>query len=351
MHREELYKDMKWKKKTKRWHDNNCQRIARKKRIRDNYRKVSSRDNLFKGELLEAPNNFSLLNNTDETLKYFDDILVSINKKVLHQRIHIDVSAIEKVTVDALIYLIALMENYKLVKALNIKFSGNFPKNNEAKQVFIESGFLNYVNSPERRLPDNSSKIRIVVGKKNLSEVSKCISDFLIQEFKIKMKYTIFMQKILVELMSNSYHHAYPDDIEKNVWPKWYLYAEHIGEYVRIIFADTGKGITGTVRKKLREKILRYDDSLIIESSFDNDSFIRTETKMDYRGNGLPGIKEILRYSPIGKMNVISGKGKVSFINYNGILVTEKKELKNKILGTIYVFECREGDLIDYAKN
>lgn len=73
-------------------------------------------------------------------------------------------------------------------------FSGNLPSNKEAEIVYTESGFMDYVKSRVKRLP-NKSKMRIVSGTSNLPTTSKAVCDFIINE----LLFMVFWQRKAIE--------------------------------------------------------------------------------------------------------------------------------------------------------
>jgi anti-sigma regulatory factor (Ser/Thr protein kinase) len=210
--------------------------------------------------------------------------------------------------------------------------------------VYTESGFIDYVKSKVKRLP-NKSKMRIVSGTLNRPSISKDVCDFIMEELSINKQAVLFVQKILVELMSNSFHHAYPEDNTDIMYPKWYIYAEHVDNKIRVVFTDTGKGIAGTVRKRFMERVFNIKDEDLIYFAFQPDHFIRTETKLSHRGNGLPGIMDIINESPIQSFWVFSGKGGLNVDKKNDQNKLTKLSFNHKIYGTIVVFEFKEAIL------
>jgi anti-sigma regulatory factor (Ser/Thr protein kinase) len=289
-------------------------------------------------KIYTVPTIFSIIDNPNETIKYFKIIYDDIFKKIPEAIFLIDSLEVQHVTVDALVYLIAIMENMKLVKSMKYDFEGNLPGNQAAKSVYTESGFMDYVESKVKKLPNNS-KMRIVSGTMNLPSVSKAVCDFIIKELSITRQDIQFVQKILVELMSNSYYHAYPDEKVDIMFPKWYIYAEHMDNKIRIIFTDTGKGITGTIRRRFTERVFNIKDEELLQLAFQPDSFIRSETKLAHRGNGLPGIKSVIDESPIQAFWVFSGGGGLLFENKNNQKNLTKLHFEHKIYGTTVVFE------------
>ncbi len=348
-------------KKRKQWkkilHDRRCQKLGRKKTKRHSrhsntvLRKTLSknRNGQYHGpdeKRYIAPERFSLIDNANDTIEYFNNIYDGIKKKKLKTKFHIDSSKVNHVTVDALIYLIAIMDNMKLNRILKYEFYGNLPQGYAARMVYLDSGFMNYVQSALKRLPNNTFKVRIVSDDKARPTLSKKICLFAMEKFEVLQKDVLFIQKILVELMSNSFYHAYPEDVKEEMISKWYLYAECINGTMRIIFADTGKGITGTIRKRFLEKVSRINDCDLLETAFQPGNFIRTETRIPHRGNGLPGIKKVVENSPITSFWAFSGRGAIRIGGQKGNKILTKYRFEHKIHGTIYIFEFGKESMI-----
>lgn len=135
----------------------------------------------------------------------------------------------------------------------------------------------------------------------------------------------------------------------KEMYSKWYLYAEHVKDKVRIIFADTGRGIAGTVRRKKSEKVREFifglKDEDLLYHAFQPGNFIRTETREFHRGNGLPGIKPIVENSPISSFWVFSGHGGLCIDGITGAKQLTKRGYLHKMYGTMVVFEFSEGGI------
>lgn len=256
------------------------------------------------------PKNFSLIDNPEETMAFFSDFAHEIERNQYGTHFFVDSRNVESVTVDALIYLIAILQNDKQNYNLNYSFSGNFPESEEAKKVYTESGFTDYVESKMKILPSSNNRMRIICGTNNHPQSAKELSRFVMESLGKEKKDIHPLQKVLVELMSNVFYHAYV----KNAFmaKKWYMYAEHEDDYVRCVFVDTGYGIAKTARKKLNEKIremlrIRLDDAKIIESIFNND--FRTSTLESYRGNGLVSVCNNVKAELFEWFQVLSGRG------------------------------------------
>ena len=288
------------------------------------------------------PRNFSLINNPEETMSFFADFAKEINRNQSKTHFIVDSRNVESVTVDSLIYLIAILQNEKQNRHMKYMFSGNFPENDAARRVYTESGFTDYVDSRMKVLPESTNTMRIICGINNNPQSAKDLSSFVIESLGKTKKDILPLQKVLIELMSNVYHHAY----EKNSFmaKKWYMYAEHIDDYVRCVFVDTGLGIAKTARKNWGEKLrllfgLQVDDVKIIQSIFKNE--FRTSTNESYRGNGLVSVRENIKADIFEVFQVLSGRGRCVFPKDPDPNEMLTYCYSNKLYGTLYEFIIR----------
>lgn len=332
---------MKRKKKRKKWHDIRCKKMKiKKKKIKGkkcrSYKKVNKEVNKEETHI-QVPENFSLINNIDETTLFFNNFIAEIKKERKKNVFFINSYNVKYVTVDALIYLIAVMKNIKIIVQMMYTFKGNLPKNNDASMLYKESGFISYFKSKMNKLPKSTEKMQIKSGKKNDPETAREFCEFVMEKLSKERKDILDLQKVLIELMSNVYHHAYNKDELMHKY--WYMYAECNGGIVRFVFADTGAGIASTVRKNFIEKIgmkfgIKKTDGELIESTLNGD--FRTETEERNRGNGLSGVKKMVSGEMFRNFTIISGKGFCK-IDSDGLII--KSNCNNTIYGTIYTFD------------
>lgn len=342
---------MKHKKKLKIWHDRHCKKLQQKKYHRKHTKGVSfnSITPRYTSPLLDydqkqnsltedVPSSFSFLYNTEETIDFFSNFIKDIKKKLYKNIFNINSQNVDNVTVDALIYLIAIMRNIKINSEMLYTFRGNLPNNKLCCDIYNECGFMSFVKSKSKQLPISTDKMKIITGTKNDSYIASTFCRFVMDKLNKTQVDTISLQKILIELMSNVYHHAYNNDelMRKN----WYIYAEYIDNCVRFVFVDTGIGIARTVRKNFIEKIQRLigtdtSDGDLIYSTLMGD--FRTETNDDHRGNGLSGVRELATTGLFRNFTVISGSGQCSISNNSKNL--KKVDYNNKIYGTIFIFD------------
>lgn len=326
----------------KSWLDARSRRMQNKKKIKGHYsgRKSSrgvkqKRDRTGYAFYATAPENFSFVSNPEETIEYFDGIISEISKKTYKRMFYIDSGEVVKVSADALIYLIAILNNLKSNLVSRYSFKGNLPSNREAEAFYVESGFLNYVKSRRIAMPEGDDRVQIISGKTTDTKLAKKVCDFVCEKFGEKKLFTLGLYKTLIELMSNTVQHAYNS---KGIMVAcWYLFARNANDSVQITFIDTGDGIPGTVRRKWFEKIPKMiTDSELIYSAFMGES--RTETKKVNRGHGLPSLYDRATKRELSDFHVLSGKGICEFVEVAGEIVFEKRDFNKSVIGTIYQF-------------
>ena len=275
-------------------------------------------------------------------MSFFIDFKNEIDRKQHGTHFFVDSRNVESVTVDALIYLIAILQNDKVNNNLKYIYSGNFPENKEAKKIYTECGFTDYVDSKMKMLPSSNERMRIICGNDNSPRQAKELCIFVMDTLGKKKKEIHPLQKVLVELMSNVYYHAY----EKHSFmaKKWYMYAEHIDDYVRCVFVDTGFGIAQTVRKSLGENLrvlfgMKIDDAKIIKSIFDSEiTTTRTALNTSYRGNGLVSVRDNVRKDIFERLQVLSGRGHCIMPKNPDPNEIVTYCYQNKLYGTLYEF-------------
>lgn len=282
-----------------------------------------------------APPQFSLVNNTDATIKYFSDIINYINRKNYDRiNIYLDVENVEVVSIDAIMYMLAVVKNTKVKH----NSRGNVPINIDAKTNFYNSGFYNYVNTNSNIIkPKDYDRIQIKQSdKSNDNRVhSREIIDFLIVKTNIMRRKWTFLYNMLSELMTNTNEHAYESD---DLLKYWYVYVEIVDNSIRFTFLDTGVGIPSTVSKNFIERIqilgINTDSDYIISAL--NGKF-KTQTGKKYRGKGLPKITDYNKNNRISKFMLLSGNGYVKYDYENQNYTSE--HIDNKLIGTLYYWE------------
>lgn len=311
-------------------------KAIRTKQIRHNTSIKSAPNFNVKNKRVEfkAPLNFSIINNATETLTFFNEIIAFIvNRQNFGKRIYIDISSITDLTIDALMYLLAIVNNLNENFKNRFSFSGNAPANPEIRKLFSESGFYSFVNRiGDEPISQNADTVQIVSGSQSNTEVAKQINDFVISKSGLNKTQLRFLYVMMVELMSNTHKHAYSNSV---LLPCWYCFAEFKKEQQQVIFTfmDTGEGIPSTVRKNFGEKLdllrLKGENKYVI-SALNGD--FRTATEKHYRGKGLPKIRDFCSDNKISNVRIITNKADVECLQNDYC----SEEMNVPLKGTLY---------------
>lgn len=142
------------KYRRKLWHDKRSRKIllnrtiekSRAKRKDGTGYKISNNLPRKKSEVIWdriiMPKNFSLVENTSETIECFDKINKKLRLNVGNSNtLSLDFSEVENLGIDAIMYLIAFMQNQ--TKRGNLKnIRGNYPKNDKAKSDMVRVALI-----------------------------------------------------------------------------------------------------------------------------------------------------------------------------------------------------------------
>lgn len=286
-----------------------------------------------------APSIFSFIENPEETNEFFINILRFISvKRNYRKNIFIDISTISKLTTDALMYLLAIINNLNENFRNSYRISGNNPMNPNANKLFEESGFYRFVRRRDSRaIVQNKDNLQILAGDKCDYSAAKRVCDFVTEKSGIDNKRKCsFLYEIITELMSNTKNHAYNKN-DVMLYPNWYCFAQYDGiNTIKFIFMDTGEGIPSTILKRFLEKI----DVLGIKSESDYvisalNSQFRTSTELKHRGKGLPRIRKHCLDSKIDNMTIITNKANVRVTNKD----LQGEDLINSLQGTLFSWD------------
>lgn len=286
---------------------------------------------------IKAPSRFDLINNPEETMAFFEEI----EKNIVISPIRIIMKDVSILSVNALLYLIAIMQNTK-ARGKIFHIEGDLPENDFCRNTFEKSGFLSYVRSKKVQLNIDSSILKISSSEKHDSEIIKKLCIFVAEKFEISRQETKTLFAVLTELIQNTIGHAYPKtnslySCNKRNKDSWFLFARYQDELntIEIAFLDTGVGIPRTVKRNFTD-ILRTlsdkSDANLIQSALEGE--FRTETKKRTRGKGLPSIYEKYKQGKLEELAIISNKGYIKG--------EERKRLPAKFSGTLFSWKIRK---------
>lgn len=287
---------------------------------------------------VEAPSNFSLIENTEAVLHFFKE-----NKKLLASRkqVGFNLRDIKKLTPDAIALLIAKVKDENFTNRLVVR--GNSPQKADLKKMFDESGFLEHVRSswvPERN--EKNVLIHQITNNKVENEIAKDISKRAVAHtFGTGEKYRPIYE-ILIECMANTKNHAGMSEGEYNWWI--FEYSNPDTKVTTISFLDLGTGIFNSipVQSFKRNAMIALKDKTGVDfiPNFNlnllTDLFegkISSKTGMEERGQGLPLIYDRSGNQQIKNFTIISNDVYVKIPSKESII------LKNKFQGTFLYWE------------
>lgn len=312
-------KQIKRRIKNKIFHDKRCQKLnaSRWKRARRKQRSAGAPNDSDR-IILRAPKELSVFDATESSLSFFESVMNTIKQCKFRSTLYFDLSQVEFITPDAVMYLIAIINNTKKLRVYEITCEGNMPKDPTAKEVFQDTGFLKFVYAPySRKLNDSTKHMKIQNGTDADSTLAGAFCEFVHNKCGKDYTDTKRLYPMIVELMTNTHQHAYNttsnSDGHLEMYCNWYIFAQDIGDAIHFVFLDTGIGIPRTVARKLHETVSDFfnanNDSVYLESALKGD-YSRTETRLNYRGKGLPGIYEDCQNGQLCNLKIISCKAK-----------------------------------------
>lgn len=328
--RQQLYKN---KKNHSGYQASNKPEKKRRSRILPSYKISDKLRNAKQRHTINVPRIFSITEATDENLLIFNEIFHCIRDA---KRIYLNMESIEIITPDALLYILSIFEYFDL-RNIEMNIKGNFPKNERALELLIQSDFFKYVSSV--KVPESSENVlQIKSGFKTDSFTVREVVNFALKHLKQKITpKSKIIYRILIEMMGNTVEHAYR--ISSNT-SRWYLMACRDDENgkIRFAFLDGGLGMPATIRKNFGDKVREVlstmtgvsTDSALIMSALQGK--FRTRTNKGYRGKGLPNIYKSYKYDKIiENLKIISNVGCIDQGN--------ECMIKDKFHGTLYTWE------------
>lgn len=284
-----------------------------------------------KPKTIDAPLNFSIVNNPDESMSFLNQSMYQIEE--LGKDILQDFRYIISVTPDALLYMMAYIESLK-VRNISYSITGSYPRQKECNRLFKESGFLEHLKDQKEELENMTTDIlTIKVGSDTESLIAQKVVKYVRKWLNLEKKDTRSIYKILIECMANTHNHAYSKSKNNH---KWYLMAYHHQNEVHFVFLDNGYGIPHTIRKNWGE-ILFGEDNKLITSALEG-KIKRSQTGQRKRGKGLPLIFKQAQDPNIKELIIIANKGYVNCKDGT------TKTLENKFKGTLLSWKFKKGE-------
>jgi hypothetical protein len=293
----------------------NLKRIRRRNRVvkelntnRRNYRQANAfgqrRDfRPFQGRKeLEAPENFSFIDNTEEMVNFLNRMEKAFGKGF---DVYVDFSKIKKLSPDSLAVLVSNMKDSKITRGLNC--SGNEPEDEQIKKKFIESGFYEIVVPRDKKEQVVSGSFRKKSNKKVQPEMIDNLVSFATKTLFGKERKCGGVTNALLETMGNTRGHAAGDSVRHETW--WaYVHCDMERKIATYCLVDNGVGIfqsrkVGRVRQVLNS--IGFTSNIDILKKMLNRQ-IESSTGISYRGRGIPSIYKSLKRGDIRNLTFIA---------------------------------------------
>lgn len=224
----------------------------------------------YKKEILLAPENFSVLDNYNESMEFLDKV---DNYSWHERRGFVDLSEVGMLTPDAVLYLLSCIDRVQK-DGNRSRLSGNAPKNDYCKKVFLKSGFFKFVNSNYEH-KDDLDILSIRTNELISAVDAGAVVQYVRTKFNIERNsVTRATYATIMEAMNNVREHAY-EGLHNN---KWWLMALSDDACERIHFSilDNGRGIPNTIRKKISDYFIGNDGELIKEPIYMTDPLVKS---------------------------------------------------------------------------
>ncbi|HMS38763.1 MAG TPA: hypothetical protein PKE69_00950 [Pyrinomonadaceae bacterium] len=332
-----LYTQSKWKKYSQIRADNEKDKKNRtheqgqgpNRRKRKNFQHNLIPKDYDHFETLIAPENFSLIENPEGVLYYLEQVRLQILRR---NQVFLDKTQIKKLTPDALVLLVASLNNKWFTRGIRI--SGNAPEDEKLKELFLQSGFFEHVKSYIPKVKSRNLMLHRISKRK--------VKPSLVKEVcLIGVNHTfgspnIFepLYEMLIECMSNTNFHAGLEKQGKYEW--WlYVYENPINKITSFSFLDLGVGIFESIPVK---EYVKFMQRIKLRSNIDlvNDLVngkIKSRTLATNRGKGIPQIFQHSKHKNIKNFKIISNNVFADFDTEN------YHKLKNPFRGTFLYWE------------
>ena len=291
-------------------------------------RRKINKNKLFK---IAPPDNFSIINNPNPSILFFEEL----QKHMLRlDPVFVEMKNISQITVDALVYYIAVLQKLKSKLTLYL-LRGSFPEDKKTLNLMTRSGFLKYFQTAENNIKIHDDFIEIKSGNIADNQIVKSICLFVMKKLDVGRIGTQKLYDIIFEMMLNTKHHAY--SVQNRNYDNWLLFLRFSPEKksIKFIFMDTGYGIPNTVRQNKLEIAKKWFSQFGVTDFNENDlvysalnGAYRTQTKEGYRGKGLPRINKAFKDGYINNLSILSSRACIKS--------NERYDLESKMIGTLF---------------
>ena len=305
-------------------------RYRRRKRVgRERATDTNSPVNRLPVVNILAPENYSLVYNTEDTIKYYNKIRDRLSSG---QRVRFDLSNVKRMTTDAIAVQIAKIKDERFNRRIPIY--GNAPKDVGLSNLFLHSGFYDHVKVSGAKPSSENKLIHEITANKVEPDIAKeaCLLG-LNHTFKNSIIFEP-LYDIIIEVMQNTNNHA---GKTRGMYDWWlHVYNHPNSSKTSYTFLDLGDGIFNslpvrTFWRETRRKLGLTSNLDLVDKLFAGE--IKSRTSRPERGKGIPQIYECAQDCVFNKFILISNDV------YANLKTHEYHLLRTKFDGTLFYWE------------
>lgn len=283
---------------------------------------------------VQAPEHYSIIYNTIETLNYFNDIRDILASG---QRVRFDLTEVRRMTTDAIAVQIAKIKDERYSRKVPI--FGNAPKEESLSNLFLHSGFYDHVRVSGAKPASDNKLIHEITANRVEPDIAKdaCLLG-INHTFKNS---SIFepLYDIIIEVMQNTNNHA---GKTRGMYDWWlHVYNHPSSSKTSYTFLDLGSGIfkslpVRTFWREAKERLHLASNLDLVERLFAGE--IKSRTSRPERGKGIPQIYECAQDKVFTKFILVSND------IFFDLKTRESKLLSTKFDGTLFYWEIDNVD-------
>lgn len=283
---------------------------------------------------ISFPPQIKLIEDPDETLKYFNEANIYYSKGY---NLNYDLSNVTNFSPESIAVFSACIASKTFTNGMASR--GNIPKNYMIRKSFMESGFFDHVNLIGTKPSSLSAELlHKVTNNKVETEIAKKMCRYIMEKANILYNDdTEPLYVILVEAMQNTNNHASAkEDTEFDWW--LYRYEDKFNKLIHFTFLDIGVGVFKSLpviswRDGLKLKLGIKSNLDLVDDLLSGK--IRSRTLRKDRGKGIPQIYDSSKDEMFENFYILS----------NDILINtktdERTELKEEYKGTLYYWTIK----------
>lgn len=304
--------------------------ISKRRRTRGHFPHVNIPfvPGLPRGTKLIVPSTFSLVDSPEATIEFFEKIGLAA---LTGERVILDFRDVKRITVDALLWLLAEMQSDELKRC---GVAGNEPNDPEVAKFLLQSGFFSHIaQKPKSYRAEDCGLLKKREGKRVRENVCAELVHYSTEKLYGSRRKNGGLYRALIECMANTRDHASRDRSRTERWWVSANFDQKTG-IVNVAFLDTGVGIFKSLRMedtlKLIGKFLgirKHHD--ILRDMLNGE--LESRTGLSYRGKGFPALKTAQDRKQLHNLRVITnkayldsttGKGRVLNREFKGTCLT-----------------------------